>query len=133
MEQTITSKLTRPRVYTRSREQELWEVYHSWGRAATGDKLVAYAREKGWFNPRKGEPSRMGPRWAMWRYAFRNPKEAYPHFEKWANEYRVELIENDINISFESFLKEVKEHVKKGNMFREGTIRKWCEKWGVPY
>jgi hypothetical protein len=116
------------------REKELWEYFHSLGRAATGDKLVAYAKEKGWFNPRKGEPSRMGPRWAMWRYAFRHPKEAYPTFEKWAKEeYSTEIVENDVEINFENFLVEVKEHVKRGRVFRDGTIRKWCEKWGVPY
>src|SRR5688500_17580433 len=112
--ETITQRLTRPRIYTEAREKELWEVYCSWGRAATGSRLDEYARAKGWYSSKKKEPSHMGPKWAMWRYPFRHPKEAYPHFEKWAKEYQVDIIENNIEISFENFLVEVKEHIKRG-------------------
>jgi hypothetical protein len=133
MSETITSLLTRKKIYSRDKEKELWEVYWGWGRAATNSRLIEYARSKGWFDPEKGEPSPMGPRWAMWRYAFRQPQEAHKPFKNWLKEYAVEVAEEKIDTGFEAFLIEVFRHVVKGRVFREGTIKKWCRKWGLDY
>jgi ABC-type nitrate/sulfonate/bicarbonate transport system substrate-binding protein len=81
------------------------------------------------YNFRNGKASPMGPYWAAWRYALRNPKEAYPAWEKWAKEYLSELAEQGIEINFEKFLEEIKEHARRGAVVGENAYKKFCAEW----
>lgn len=65
----------------------IWEKYMSMGKAATYKKILFWCNETGMVNPATGKASFMGPRFAMWRYAIRNPEEAYKPYFEWQREY----------------------------------------------
>lgn len=126
MSVTITEFLKRPRIYDGKR---LWEEYHSWGRAATHDKLREWALANGMVNTRSGKVSQMGPFFAMWRYALHNPEEAYPAYERWAKEYEEYLVPEGMDIDFKAFLKDIREHAKHGGVVGRQTYLEFCEKY----
>jgi hypothetical protein len=126
MANTITAVLKRKKLYD---GKDLWEYYHSLGKAATHGKLREYAKTRGMYSHRKGVPSQMGPYWAMWRYALRNPEEAWPAYEKWAKEYEGELIAQGIDINFQNFLEDIREHAKSGGVVGDETYLEFCEKY----
>jgi hypothetical protein len=127
---TVTRAIKKPEIYN---GKQLWETYHSWGKAASIPRLNEYANAQGMFSSEKGEVSKTGPFVSMWRYAFRNPEEAYPHYEKWAREYETQLIERGVELNFGSFLIDLREHAKTYRLFRPNRIRAWCKKWNINY
>lgn len=133
MTQTISQRLKRPRIYGEKEEKALWEKYHSWGKASSTTRLREWANAQGMYSHEKGEVSQMGPFLAMWRYAFRHPEEAYPHWKAWVDEHRVEADEAGIEGTFEEFKEEIKNQVKKNHIFVPDRLRAWCQKWKVTY
>jgi hypothetical protein len=127
-EQTITQMIKRPIVYD---EERLWKTYHGWGKASSHPRLRAWAEENGMVNPNSGKVSQMGPWFAMWRYAFQNPKEAYPAWEEWMKENMAAIADKHVLINFDTFLKEIRKVAR--NMYSEKKVRAWCEKWKVKY
>lgn len=127
-EQTITQMIKRPIVYD---EKLLWETYHGWGKASSHPRLREWAKESGMSNPNTGEVSQMGPWFAMWRYAFNNPKEAYPAWEAWIKDNFDAIADKNIAINFDTFLKEIKKEAR--HIYSKKRIQAWCEKWKVKY
>lgn len=126
---TLTSTLRNGNIYD---GKAIWEKYMSLGRAATNPKILEWCKEVGMYDPKKGRPSVMGPYWAMWRYAVMNPKEAYPHYEKWAEEHREELIHKGIHkIDFDLFLRDLQEHAMTPSVVARSTYVRWCKEWGL--
>jgi hypothetical protein len=111
--------------------KRLWEAYTGMGLAASYKKLNKWAEVNGMTNPMTGKASQMGPACAMWRYALKNPDEAYPFYQKWAEEYRGF---SDIEPTFENFLKEISHHARNTAVVAKGTYVKWCKQWELkPY
>lgn len=129
MEQTIIQRLKRPIIYTPKEEKELWVKYHSWGKAASTEKLLEFAYSRGWFSPEKGKPSRMAPYVAMWRWAFKNPKEAYPHWELWAKDQMDSFIKLGIEISPATFIHEIERHVSGSSIRSSSRVATWKQEW----
>lgn len=123
---TITQAVKRKKFY---RGKELWEIYHSWGRAATQSRLRDWAKSQGMYDSELGEPSQMGPFFSMWKYALKYPEAAWPHYEKWAKEYESELIAKGVEINFENFIRDIYEHAKSGGVVGEKTFEEFCEKY----
>lgn len=67
--------------------KRIWEYYMSLGRAATYKRVRQWCADVGMVNPQNGKVSMMGPRFAMWRYAIRNPDEAFVAYQEWQREY----------------------------------------------
>lgn len=65
----------------------LWKTYMGWGRAATYSRLRAWCIQNGMVNPETGKVSQMGVYWAIWRFAVRNPEEAYEDYKLWQMEF----------------------------------------------
>lgn len=108
----------------------LWQVFMGMGRAASYKKLSEWAAENGMVNPRTGKVSEMGPNWAMWSYAMRQPEEAFEAWKKWAWEHEDELAESGIEPTWERFLKDVKEHNGPGKPMHSKTrYAEFCEKY----
>lgn len=106
----------------------LWEYYMGMGVEASHRKLIEWATKQGMVSPDKTTASRMGPFWAMWRYALRHPEEAFPAYKQWMFEtdkfHRSPL--------FEEFLMDVAHHARKGkSIVSEGTLRAFREKYRV--
>lgn len=62
--------------------KKLFQVYCAWGSAANVNKLNEWAKEN-MPNPETGKVSQVGPYYAMWAWAFKNPKEAYPVWKEY--------------------------------------------------
>lgn len=81
----------------------LWEQYMSMGKAASYTRLQKWCIANGMVNPASGKTSHAGPRFAMWRYAVKNPEEAYVSYQKWQQEY-------GLYPSFEEFCLDLYDH-----------------------
>jgi hypothetical protein len=125
-EQTITQRLKNPKIYD---GKKLWKAYHSWGKAATNEKLKEYAYSVGMYDSEKGRPSNSGPRTAMWLYAFENPLEAYPSWVEWVKQYDNRMAEGHIQVNFKEFIKEI-DRVSRGiQMKTPRRIDAWRKRW----
>lgn len=119
--------LTRTGRFSMYDGERLWKQYMSWGAAATHKKLRGWVESVGMCNPEIGRPSQMGPFFAMWRWAIRNPEEAYPHYKSW-------WFETDplhCEPSYEDFLKDLRKHAINASMLSVPAYRKFCEKHGL--
>lgn len=107
--------------------KKLWEVYMSWGAASTHSKLREWAVSQGMVNPLTGKVSQMGAFYSMWRWAVRNPKEAYPHWQKWISEYMGALVTTGFLPTYENFLRDLKKHAKNPSVVSRPQYHKFCE------
>ena len=57
--------------------KECFEAWCEMGAAASNPRLVQFAMSK------YGQASNMGPRCAMWNWAFYHPEEAFPLYKEW--------------------------------------------------
>ena len=106
-------------------DKECWEQYMSWGAAASHVKLRA------WLLSEKGiRVTQMTPFWAMWRYACRNPQEAFPAYQKWWAETAFAEKEKviDPNVTYEQFLDDCKTHAR--NCMGRGEYKRWLIQYG---
>jgi hypothetical protein len=106
-------------------EQECWEVYMGMGAAASQKKLINWLWEE-----RRIKASNMGPVWAMWRWALKNPEQCYEQYKKWwfesASQEGV-----DSNVSFRDFLEDVKHHCRHRSMGSRKEYEDFCAKYGL--
>lgn len=65
--------------------RDLFIAYCKWGKAAGNERLKEYAFRT------SGRKSQMGPTYAMWRWAFENPEEAWPYYRDYFFEVSPEL------------------------------------------
>lgn len=110
--------------------KELWEMYMSWGAASSHRKL------RGWLLDERGiKSSQMGPFWCMWRYALKNPEEAFPAYKKWhfdTASNRSDGVVIDGNITFEKFLEDVRNHAKgKKTVVGTSVYKSFCQKYNL--
>lgn len=61
--------------------KKLWDEYMSMGKAASYNMLAKKCVEWGMVNKQNGKATHMGVKFAMWRYAARNPETAYETFK----------------------------------------------------
>ena len=61
----------------------LFEIYHSWGSAASLNRAVEWAEANGMVNPENGKASKVGVRQSMWKWAINNPEESYEIWKKY--------------------------------------------------
>jgi len=109
-------------------EKECWDLYMSWGAAATVEKLHRWHKEY------KGFGSHMGGIWAMWRYAAQNPDACYPQFKQWYFESASAIADEvvDPNITFDDFLNEIRVHAKnKNSIMSQKKYKQFCQKWNL--
>lgn len=83
--------------------KKIWQKYMSLGRAATYDKIRRWCLEEGMVNQETGIVSKWGPKFAMWRYAIRNPEEAY-------EAYKLRFMEYGEFPTFREFCQDVADH-----------------------
>lgn len=109
--------------------KECWDVYHSWGAAASWAKLNE------WYFQTKGiVPSNMGPYCAAWRWACKNAEEAYPTYKQWLFETTSNSKDGrviDPNITFEEFVKVLKAKADRPNILSPRAKRQFYQKWGL--
>lgn len=110
--------------------KKLYEIFMTGGRGSTYEKLREWCRANGMYSPEKGEPSRMGPYWAMWRYAFHNHEEAYPLYERWAKEYIAYEGVEGYEPTKETFLKELEYRARRREVAKPKEYEEFCEKHG---
>lgn len=67
--------------------EKIWIEFMSMGKAATYQKIRGFCSRNGMVNPMTGRVSQMGPVYAMWRYAFKNPETSYEYYRKWKMEF----------------------------------------------
>lgn len=103
--------------------KELFETYCGWGAASSTTRLVLYAKEK------YGQTSQMGPYYAMWKWAFQNPKEAYPLWK----EYCFERYPEKEQPTFEDFVKDLASRGRNQNIGgNTANLQKFCARYGIP-
>lgn len=83
--------------------KKIWERYMSMGRAATFEKLNNWCLQEGMVNQDTNRVSKWGPKFSMWRYAIRNPEEAY-------ESYKLRSMEYGEFPTFEEFCQDVADH-----------------------
>lgn len=111
--------------------ERIWKKFTSMGAASTTEKLNQWCESVGMVNEALGKVSHMGPTWAMWRYAFRNPEEAYPQYKSWAEEYRNELVISGKKITKELFYEELSLKGKHTTVVGDKEYFAFCEKYKV--
>ena len=102
----------------------LFETYCNWGAAASNPRLIEFARQT------YGRASQMGPYYAMWKYAFDNPKVAY---ELW-KEYSFNRFPEEPIPTWEQFLLELRDRAVK-NPTIGGTrknVERFCAEHNLP-
>jgi hypothetical protein len=112
-------------------DKELWEKYMSWGKAASHLKLRRWLIENGFSIKEYG----MGAFWAMWRYAIRNPEEAFPLYKKWYFETASDVKPNpdviDPVVTFQDFLEDCRLHARQRSCVSRGEYIRFCNKHGL--
>jgi hypothetical protein len=117
--------LTRKNRIRKYNDQECWEHFMvEMGGGASHGKLRAWLREI-----KRVKVSQMGPYWAMWRWAARNPELTYPQYKKWYFE-TASIVGEDGNASFEDFLQDIKKASMIGALGR-AEYRQFCEKYSL--
>lgn len=105
-------------------DKECWEKYMDWGAAASHKKL------RGWLQERGTSTSPMGPFFAMWRHAIRNPEETYPQYRKWFFETASQE-GSDGNVTFEEYLLDLKKHGRMRSLLSKSAFAEFCEKYNL--
>jgi hypothetical protein len=102
----------------------LFETYCNWGAAASNPRLMEFARQT------YGQTSQMGPHYAMWKWAFQNPEEAY---EMW-KELQFNKNPEDPIPTFEQFLLKIRELAVKNPSIggSKQSVERFCAKYGLP-
>lgn len=116
--------------------EKLFKKYCSMGAAATYEKLFEFAKGQGMFDPDTGKPSNMGMHFAMWRWALRNPEEAWKYYEPYIREFEHILIPKGIKIDFNSFLLEIRDKTGPKGQTRKGAVGRrtyvaFCRKYNL--
>lgn len=103
--------------------EDLFKTFCSWGAAASNNRLIRYAQET------YGRSSQMGPRTAMWRWAFMNPEEAWPLYR----DYYFERFPDEPQPTWESFLEKLADEGRRTPAIGGGArgLQKFCAKYGV--
>lgn len=126
-------------------EKECWDKYMSLGAAASTQRML------NWHRLENGFGTRMGPVFAMWRWAVKNPEECYPQYKEWLkqnapggdikdypNYKRKWFAENYNNgeykeITFEEFLGVLRDRTKGYvcSVLGKKAYRRFCAKWNL--
>jgi hypothetical protein len=126
-------------------EKECWEKYMSWGAAASTQRLL------NWHRAEHGFGTRMGPVFAMWRWAVNNPEECYPQYKEFHrhnapgedlsqySNFKIKwFFENYKSgeyqeITFEEFLNLIKKlaRVYVGSVLGKKAYKRFCDKYGL--
>ena len=103
--------------------EDLFRTFCGWGAAASNPKLMKYAEEK------YGQSSQMGPLYSMWKWAFRNPEQAYPLWK----EYHFERFPDRPQPTFEEFTQHLLEWGTRNKNIGGGPqrIHRFCAKYGL--
>ena len=113
-------------------EKEIWEKFMGMGAAASYPKIRNWLREKGYVGKMQ-----MGPVFAMWRYAVKNPEEAFPLYQKWHFEYASDISGEgnvvDPNVTFDDFLKDAQYRIlHSGDSIASKILYKqFCQKYNL--
>jgi hypothetical protein len=101
----------------------LFKTWCEWGRASSNDRLIAFSKAN------FGVGSQMGAYYAMWRYAFDNPEEAFEYWRDfWFNTYP----DREQPAKFENFLLEVKKRAEKNpSVASTKRLERWCAKYNL--
>lgn len=111
--------------------EKLFRYYCSLGRASSNKKLKEWAKTVGMVNPETGTASHTGPLYSMWRWAIRNPEQAFPVYKEWANAYESELVANGIEVNWNLFLRELANHAENKSIVSEKERKEFCKKYGL--
>lgn len=101
----------------------LFETFCGWGAAASNNKLIEFARQ------RYGRASQMGPSYSMWKWAFRNPEEAY---EFWKN-YYFEAFPEEQQPTFNDFVVMLKQKGRNPSIGGDTALQRFCAKYGLEF
>lgn len=104
----------------------LFQTYCGMGTAASVRRLKEFA-SKEMPNPKTGTVSQMGVIFAMWRWAFQNPEEAYPYWKELQFN-----IHPDREFTFHDFLKYLQNKGKDVNICSRDNLRRFCAKYNLP-
>lgn len=101
----------------------LFKVWCEWGMAATNDRMMEFSKTH------FGAWSQMGPYYAMWRYAFENPEEAFVFWKDfWFNTYP----DREQPAKFENFLLEIKKRAEKNpSIASPKRMERFCAKYNL--
>lgn len=103
----------------------LFRTWCGWGAAASNPMLMEFCRTN--YNT----SSQMGPTYAMWKWAFNNPEQAYPLYKEfWFDKYP-----DRPPLEFKDFLQLiVKEHGKNQSVVgakSKRNLERFCAKYGL--